>query len=381
MCANHSTTGRVAGGLRVHAWRKRRPSVRTHLNIIQPKILEPMVCSEAIDDRNAERTGIFFGARLRALAVLTVGLFSIVSCRQAEPVVALIAPTTGVPLWDAVHAGAVDEAEHGPCRIHVRYDAPPQEDNLRAQIDLFERSRESGAVAIIIAPSQPLALRNPLERAAAAGLPVVLLEEDLGFRNGNLGMVLNDDALGARLAADAMAKALHGKGSIAILGVDVSRSSSLIRERAFEQEFAEHYPAIRVTQRRLGTSNLAREQQSAGEILDSPSQIDGLIAMTSTSTRGAYYAVLNHGLMGKVHIIGFDQDLIQPVRTGEIDGIVAQRSYDIGVDAVRSVCERLQGKRPNQMVEIAPLLVTKDNYTSPEVAREFNLTWWDDRGE
>jgi ribose transport system substrate-binding protein len=274
-----------------------------------------------------------------------------------------------------VHTGAVLEA--AACGLKVHYDAPPRADDLRTQLELFKKFSESHYATIVVVPIQARAMRDPIGRAASAGQSIVVIGSDLGIKNPNIAYVLNDEEVGGRLAAEKVGSVLHGKGTIAVMGVDLSAASILTREHAFEQELSTRFPSIRVVQRTHGSINLFEEQQSAEELLAGDDHLDAIVGLTSFATRGAFYAVHARRPRHHFHIIGFDQDLIVPIQDGEIDGVVAQSANDIGKLVSQLACDHLEGKPWGSPHLVTPFLITPDNVSSAEIWNQMNLAWWE----
>lgn len=311
-------------------------------------------------------------ALLRALPAL---LLVLSACSSNRKEIALLTPTTGEPIWDAVHTGAVFNA--AACGLSVHYDAPPRADDLRTQLELFKKFSDSRYATIVVAPIQERAMRDPIGRAASAGQPIVVVGTDLGIRSPNIAYVLNDEDAGGRLAADTVGELLRGNGNIAVMGVDLSATSTLTREHAFEQELSTRFPKIRIVQRTRGSTNLFEEQQSAEGLLSGDDTLNAIVALTSFATRGAFYALDARNPKHRVHLIGFDQNLTVPIRDGEIDAIVAQRAIDIGKLVSRLACDHLERKAWGGPHTVAPFLITPNNVNSPEVLALLNSAWWE----
>jgi ribose transport system substrate-binding protein len=300
-------------------------------------------------------------------------------CHGHDRQIVLLPPTTGVVLWDSAHAGAATSARK--CGLRVRYDAPTRGDDLQRQLAMFETFRAERYGGIILQPIQAQALRNPVQRAVSSGLPVVLLGSDMGIRSPNLAYVRNDEKFGGVLAADRLAELLPSGGRIAVLGLDVDRPSTLEREASLEQRLRERYKRLIVSDRRSGSSNLAQEQQSAQQILRSSPRVDAIVALSAVSTRGAYYAVMSEKLARHVVMIGFDQDMLPPVRTGQLDAVVAERTSDMGARAAEAICARLSGRPMPPEALIRPFLITPANISSPEVRQQLSVAWWESEQE
>jgi len=242
---------------------------------------------------------------------------------------------------------------------------------------LFRKFSESHYATIVVVPIQSRAMRDPIGRAASAGQSIIVIGSDLGIRNPNITYVLNDEEVGGRLAAEKVGEVLHGKGSIAVMGVDLSSASILTREHAFEQELSTRFPNMRVVQRTHGSTNLFEEQQSAEELLAGDDHLDAIVALTSFATRGAFYAVDARRPKHHLHILGFDQDLTVPIWDAEIDGVVAQKTNDMGKLVSRLACDHLNGKPWGSPHLVTPFLITPANVNSAEAASQMNLAWWE----
>lgn len=308
-------------------------------------------------------------------ASLPAVILSLTACSTNRKEIALLTPTNGDLIWDAVHTGAVLEA--AACGLNVHYDAPPRADDLRTQLELFKTFSESHYATMAVVPIQARAIRDPIGRAASAGQAIIVIGTDLGIRNPNIAYVLNDEEMGGRLASEKIGAVLQGKGTVAVMGVDLSAANILTREHAFEQELSTRFPRIRVVQRTHGSINLFEEQQSAEELLADNDHLDAIVALTSFATRAAFYAVDARRPKHHVHIVGFDQDLTVPIRDGEIDGVVAQRSNDIGKLVSRLACDHQERKPWGSPYLVTPLLITPGNVNSAEVRSQMNLQWWE----
>ena len=83
--------------------------------------------------------------------------------------------------------------------------------------------------------------------------------------------------------------------------------------------------------------------------------------------------------IGEIKLIGFDQDLLEPVRSGGIDSIILQNTYEMGRRAMGIMDKQLRGESPPQQVSLEPLLLTRDNIDSSQVRQMLTLVWWYDR--
>jgi ribose transport system substrate-binding protein len=303
-----------------------------------------------------------------ALALLT-------SCKTAPPAIAVIPRACGTALWEPAHAGATDVARANGMTIY--WNAPTLANDVQKQIALLEKVAAKSYAGIVLAPDETLALRTPIKRVLARHIPIVVVGTELGISpDSSLSYVLNDEVAGGRLAARRLGLVLGGRGSVAVLGLDPKLWSVTLRERSFEDTLAAEFPQIRVLARRTGQVSVAQEQEVAEELLQSDTKLNALVALSADSTRGAYYALVEFEKAGAIKLIGFDQDLLPPIRNGGLDSVVVQNSYVIGQLAVRQINGQLHGAKVADKILVQPELVTGDNIDSPNMRQIFTARWW-----
>jgi ribose transport system substrate-binding protein len=307
------------------------------------------------------------------LKVLALSLFvTINSCRSGPPTIAVIPRTTGLALWEPEHAGATAAAvKHG---YKIYWNAPTREDDVQGQIALVQRIIDKHYDGLILSPDQTLALMTPVRRAVSKGIPTVILGSVIPLNpGGKLSYILSDDEGAGRMAAARIGTILHGKGSVAILGIDPDIAGVLDRTRSFEAQLSIQYPDIQIIEKRMGSFNVPYEQQTTEEMLARNPNVNAILAVTSDATRGAYSALTEMHKAGTVKLVGCDQDLLLPLTTGEIDSVIAEDTYQMGYKAVEILAQEREGKAVPSQMKIEPKLVTKDNLNNPEIRRMLGL--------
>jgi len=318
------------------------------------------------------------GLAVSSQLVLVVSLLVAIccgGCRRTAPKVAVIPRTCGTALWEPEHAGAASVAR--AAGINLYWNGPMRDDDTRAQISLIERSIERGMAGIIVSPIQTLPLRTPIRRVLDKGIPVVVIDTELGIPSSpKLSYVLNDEETGGRIAARRIGAILNGAGNIAIVGIQPELKSSTLRERSFESTLSREFPGIHVVARRLGLSGVPQEQHGAEELLAGSTSLDAIVALSLTATRGAYYALAELAKAGAIKLVGFDQDLIPPIRDGGIDSVVVQNTYELGRAAMEIMRGQMHGESGPAQVKVQPVLMTRENLDSAEIRQIENMWWW-----
>jgi len=314
---------------------------------------------------------------IRSLAILLpLSFFLFLSgCSRTSNTIAVIPRACGTALWEPEHAGVAHVARRQG--MNVYWNAPTREDDVAGQIDLLEKVVAKGYAGIIIAPDQTLPLRSPVRRIVSRGLPIVVVGTNLGITpTPKLSYVLSDDMAGGQMAARRIGKILSGRGSIAILGINPQLTGITARERSFENTLEREFPDIHVVVRRLGYYSVAQEQQVAEDILNRGEPIDAIVALSHVTTRGAFYALVEFDKTPTIKLVGFDQDLMPPIRTGGIDSVIMESTYDMGHTAMEVLDGELHGRSVPGISVVPPLLMTRENIDSPEIRKQLAANWW-----
>jgi ribose transport system substrate-binding protein len=309
------------------------------------------------------------------LGVLLFLALSCTDCKRTPPTVAVIPRTCGTALWEPEHAGAAAVARS--TGLNLYWNAPMRDDDTQTQISLIEKSVDRGMAGIIVSPIQTLPLRTPIRRVLEQGIPVVVIDTELGIPSGpRLSYVLNDEQAGGLIAARRIGLILQGKGNIAIVGIQPELKSNTVRERSFETTLSSEFPEIRVVARRLGLSSVPEEQHNAEELLAGRESLDAIVALSLASTRGAYYALAEFSKVRAIKLVGFDQDLIPPIRDGGIDSVVVQNTFEMGRIAMELINREIHGTTESTEFHVQPVLMTRENIDSSEIRQILNLSWW-----
>jgi len=303
-------------------------------------------------------------------------LCCIAGCRKQAPAIAAIPRTCGTLLWEAEHTGIQQVASADGLNIY--WNAPMREDDVQGQIEVLAKAIDRGVQGVVISPVEALPLRTPVHRALEHGIPIVVIGTDLGLTPGkNLAYVFNDEERGGEMAAQHIGELLHGEGTVAVMGINNQLTSTAQRSRSFETTLTGRFPHIQVVFRSLALPTVSQEQQVAEKLLAKNPRINAIVALSESSTRGAYYALTEFDKTSTIRLVGFDQNLIAPIRTGGIDSVIMQNTHEMGRAAMTLMNEELHLGATRSHVVLQPLLVTKANLDSNIVKEILDLRWFD----
>jgi len=298
------------------------------------------------------------------------------SCGSGSKVVIAVIPQTeGNLIWEAAHVGVATGADRTGALIY--WNAPTREDDVEAQIALVERVTGGGYQGLVLAPDQALSLISPVRTALARGIPTVIIGSPLPIpAGGNLSYILNDDQLGGQLAAKRVAELLHGRGSVAMIGVNPDVTATMIRARSFEEYLVQNFPGIRIVGRRMGSYNVPHEQQVAEDTLRMHPDLDVIVAFMSTSVDGTMAALSASPARRSIRVIGFDLGGYPSFeRNPNLDCAIQEDTRSMGETAIELIQARRHGQPAPSLIRLPPALIDKDNINTPRVQAMLSQDW------
>lgn len=278
-------------------------------------------------------------------------------------------------MWEAAHVGAEVAARRSGASIY--WNAPTREDDVEGQIALVERVIDRRYQGLVLAPDQALSLISPVHRAVAQGIPTVIIASPLPVPGGsNLSYIVNDDGEGGELAAQRIATLLHGRGTVAILGMNADVTGIMIRERAFERSLAQNYPGIHIVEKRMGLFNVPHEQQVAEETLKAHPDVDAILALMSTTVDGTLSALDSTPVRRSVRVVGFDLAGWPPFdRSPSLDSVIQADTRTMGERAIESIDAMRAGETVPTVTKLRPTMITRDNVNAAPVRLMLSQDW------
>jgi ribose transport system substrate-binding protein len=217
-----------------------------------------------------------------------------------------------------------------------------------AQIEDFVAQRVS---AILAAPCDSAAIANNLAGAEAAGIPVFTV--DIAAHGGRIvSHVASDNVQGGRLAAQALARHLQGKGKVLIID-HPTVASAQDRVRGFEEELRKH-PQMTIVARPSSDGQRAKAMAIMEDMLQAHRDLAGIFGINDDSALGAL-AVLQAAGRQDIVIVGFDAtpDAQRAIREGgPLKADVMQHPLEIGRTAIEMVARHLAGEKVPAVVTV-----------------------------
>jgi ribose transport system substrate-binding protein len=320
----------------------------------------------------------------RPLAALLVSLVALAgACSTPQPgttgtgssakrTIAVIPKGTSHEFWKSIHAGAIKAArelgESGK-EVEVIWKGPIREDDREQQVQVVEGFISQGVDGIVLAPLDNQALVRPVEEAARASVPTVIIDSALAS-DGIVSFVATDNRKGGQLAADRMGELLGGKGRVLVLRYQEGSASTQEREEGFLEEMKAKYPGVEVvsSDQYAGPTRDTAKRASENLLNRYGDDVQGIFTPNESSTAGMLLALQDIGKAGKVKFVGFDtsQTFVDAMKAGQLDGIVVQNPFKMGYLGVKTMVDHLEGASVERRVDTGVTIVTPANVDAPE---------------
>jgi ribose transport system substrate-binding protein len=313
------------------------------------------------------------------LVVVVALLVAIAACQQKREAatagksftVAVVPQGSTHEFWKSIHAGAMkavgDEAAQG-VHVNVIWKGPMREDDREQQVQVVEGFTTQRVNGIVLAPFDKNALVRPVEEAARAGIPTVVIDSALES-NEPISFVASNNEHGGELAAEEMGRLLNGKGKVLLLRYQEGVFSTEQREKGFVDKIRT-FPGITLISSNQYAGATRDTAKTAMENLLNRygNEIDGLFTPNESSTAGALLALEDAGKGGKIRFIGFDASdtFVQAMRDGKLQGIVVQNPFRMGELGVDTLVSHLLGRRIPKRIDTGVTLITPSNLNAPE---------------
>jgi ribose transport system substrate-binding protein len=310
---------------------------------------------------------------LRSLAwILCFLLLTLLCCNtNRRKVIGVVPKGTSHLFWVSVQAGAM--AAGRALNVEVLWNGPATETEYSRQIQIVDSMIARHVDGLALAAQDHTALDASLDRAAREGIPVTVFDSGVDSTNYMTFVATNNFEAG-QMAARKLAELLKDKGSIAMVLHVPGSFSTMERERGFEQTIAKEFPRIHIEQKQYGMSDRSKAMAAAENILTAHPALDGIFASTEPSSVGTALALKARGITGKIKFVAFDasEGMVEDLRGGTIDALVAQDPFRMGYEAVATLVDKLNGKTPPKRIDLSARVITKPDLDKPEIKELLN---------
>ena len=238
-------------------------------------------------------------------------------------------------------------------------DAQRTADKQVQQIETFISQKVD---AIILNPCEVEASSPAIEKAKAAGIPIINVNSETAAAPD--GFVGSRDEEAGEIAMEQIAKLLNGKGNVVMIEGYMGQAAQ-IKRSAGAKTVLDKYPGIKILAQQTADWDRAKGMSLMENWIQSyGNKINAVFAHNDEMGMGALQALEQAKLKDKVAVISIDAiaDALQAVKDGRLDATVYQDAKGQGAGAVDMAIQLIK-KEPVEKKDIfIPFqLVTKEN--------------------
>lgn len=263
--------------------------------------------------------------RIRVFVLLSLGIF-LLSCgspHSSDEYYVFVAANLQVPYWKTAGAGFSKAA----AELKVRSDFDgPQTYDPKAERDTLDQAVQKKATGILLAVTDPSVLKDSIDKAIAAGIPVITIDSDAPTSKRLFFIGTNNYEAGFT-GGQRLAQELHGKGNVVVFTMP-DQPNLQDRLHGYKDALA-RTPGIKITRvvDIQGDPRIAFDTttQIIGKERD---KVDAFVCLEAQSGKEIAGVLSGFHVTGKVVMaMDTDQETLDWIKKGEIAATIAQKPY------------------------------------------------------
>jgi ribose transport system substrate-binding protein len=254
--------------------------------------------------------------------------------------IAFVAADMSSTFYQTMKCGAQEAAREQHINLDWQGDA---QWGIQQQMPIFQAMVEKHPTGMVLAPTDPNALIEPVKELMSKGVPVVTVDGSLAQPVEVQNIRTNNTTAGAG-AADALGQAIGGDGKIAIVALDPGVPANQERVDGFAKEIKSKYPKITLLPTQYSGTNQTKAAQQVAAMIQANPDLKGVYTTFSDASNGAASAILAANKRGTIKLVAYDADPqeVRDLKEGVFDALVVQNPYSEGFDSVTLVVKVLR---------------------------------------
>jgi ribose transport system substrate-binding protein len=298
------------------------------------------------------------------VALAAAGLCMSAAVAADKPTVAYVVKEIN-PYFNVMLKGANAEADKQGIKLLTS--AAANQTAVEQQMSIVEDFIAQKVNAIVIAPIDSKALAPALKKALDAGIVVVNVDNRLDpttmkALSISIPYVGVNDEVSAYNAAQAIGKALDGKGKVAILEGVRGADNAQARKRGAEKAFGE-FPGIKIVASQTANWGAEEGLKVTTDIIQANPDLKGIFSSNDMMSFGAIQAIAAAGKTGQIIISSIDAEsqALANVKDGKELATVHQNQDAQAAKAVDVALQLLKGEKVEADIRVPTVLITKEN--------------------
>jgi ribose transport system substrate-binding protein len=236
----------------------------------------------------------------------------------------LIATNINLNYWQSAHAGFTQAAAQYGVTEEMR---GPDTFNAAVEVDEFRAAVARKPAGILVSVADPKLMGPEINRAIAAGIPVITVDADAPDSQ-RLYFIGTNNLEAGRLGGQSVASALQGKGNVVFFTMP-GQSNLEERLKGYKDVFA-NYPGIKIVEvfDMKGESGTAMDKAREYLGRTGQSKINAFICLESSAGKDvgeAFKRAKPEGAM--LMAMDVDQATLALVKDGTVQATISQKPY------------------------------------------------------
>jgi ribose transport system substrate-binding protein len=275
------------------------------------------------------------------------------------------------PFWKACQTGAkvsLDRFKDHP--IDLIYAAPTKPDNIEEQIRIMEDWITKKPEAMIFVPVDYVAMVPSVQKAVAAGIPIVNYCNRMAAGKTEIFVGSDDEQMAYEIARYVF-KAVGNKGKVVILDGVPGAITAQDRHRGWLRALRDTKGMELLAAQPANYSRLQAVQVMENLLQRFP-EIDVVLGANDEQGLGAVEAIDAAGRLGKIKVTGCDATPpgIQSILQGRLFASLDYSGFDQGYLAGEAAYRLLKGEKLPQQMMLPVVIVDKSNAQAYNVPPE-----------
>jgi ribose transport system substrate-binding protein len=224
---------------------------------------------------------------------------------------------SGVEYWVGVYEGfKLAAAQLG---VETVYTGTPEYD-LNKELAVYAQVVAKNPAGILACPMVPDAFIDPINNAIDKGIPVMTFATD-SPQSKRFAFITSDNVKEGYAAADAICKAIGGKGEVAATE-NPGQLNHEIRIRSFKERIEKNWPNVKVVATAATNQDMNKAANATHTMLQAHPNIRGIFTPEASSGLGCAQAALEINKDINVICCDINESVLDMIQKGDMFGAI-----------------------------------------------------------
>lgn len=293
--------------------------------------------------------------------------------------IAVLVKAMDSDFWQYVLVGALNYAYENSDKVHVTTYGPTSEADTAEQAEILDSIVTTKPDGIVIAATLTDNCNAGIDAAAAAGIPVVTIDNRVTTENYVTHYATDNSAAGAsaaeRFVKELDARKVEKKGVVGLISAMAGPQVLLDREDGFVNKLKELAPDLKVLEKVYVDNDIPKALAAAEDIYTAnKDNLVGYFASNNATGDGLAQFITENNLGDKLVCVTFDSDKteIDGIKSGALVATVIQDPYGMGYKGCDTIYQIVSGAKKaadyEKYYDTGVSIVDASNVNSPDMA-------------